>query len=144
MIDAAADFPRFLPVSVSLGPAVSAIVHRYNPVVIARQAATLELMNPGRAFLAVGSGEALNEVPAGLDWPPPARQLDRAEEALTIITRMLGGETVTFDGRYFRAHGARLYDRPERRVPAYMSAFGPKAAASPAGWPTACGRWPTR
>ncbi len=114
---------------VSLGPAVSAIVHRYNPVVMAQQAATMELMNPGRAFLGVGSGEAMNEVPAGLDWPPPAEQLARAEEALTIITRMLNGETVTFEGRYFRAHGARLYDLPPRRVPVYMSAFGPRAAA---------------
>ncbi len=114
---------------VSLGPAVSAIVHRYNPVVMAQQAATLELMNPGRAFLGVGSGEAMNEVPAGLRWPPPAEQLARAEEALTIITRMLDGETVTFEGRYLCARGARLYDRPERRVPVYMSAFGPKAAA---------------
>jgi coenzyme F420-dependent glucose-6-phosphate dehydrogenase len=42
---------------------------------------------------------------------------------------MLDGETVTFEGRYFRARGARLSDRPERRVPVYMSAFGPKTAA---------------
>jgi coenzyme F420-dependent glucose-6-phosphate dehydrogenase len=114
---------------VSLGPAVSAIVHRYNPVVMAQQAATLELMNPGRAFLAVGSGEAMNEVPAGLSWPSPAGQLARTEEALTIITRLLHGETVTCEGRFFRASGARLYDLPPRRVPVYMSAFGPQAAA---------------
>ena len=113
----------------SLGPAVSAIVHRYNPVVMAQQAATLELMNPGRAFLAVGSGEAMNEVPAGLDWPSPAAQLARTEEALTIITRLLHGETVTTTGGYFRASEARLYDLPPRRVPVYMSAFGPQAAA---------------
>jgi coenzyme F420-dependent glucose-6-phosphate dehydrogenase len=114
---------------ISLGPAVSAIVHRYNPVVMAQQAATLELMNPGRAFLGVGSGEAMNEVPAGLDWPRPAFQLARTAEALTIITRLLRGETVTYEGQYFRANGARLYDLPERRVPVYMSAFGPRAAA---------------
>jgi coenzyme F420-dependent glucose-6-phosphate dehydrogenase len=114
---------------VSLGPGVSAIVHRYNPVVMAQQAATLELLNPGRAFLGVGSGEAMNEVPAGLDWPPPAEQLARTEEALTIITRMLSGDTVTYHGRYFRANQARLYDLPPRRVPVYMSAFGPQAAA---------------
>jgi coenzyme F420-dependent glucose-6-phosphate dehydrogenase len=112
---------------VSLGPAVSAIVHRYNPVVMAQQAATLELMNPGRAFLGVGSGEAMNEVPAGLDWPSPAVQLARTTEALTIITRLLRGETVTYEGLYFRVHRARLYDLPERRVPVYMSAFGPHA-----------------
>jgi coenzyme F420-dependent glucose-6-phosphate dehydrogenase len=114
---------------VSLGPAVSAIVHRYNPVVMAQQAAALELMNPGRAFLAVGSGEAMNEVPAGLDWPSPATQLARTEEALGIITGLLNGETVTRQGRYFRAEKARLYDLPPRRVPVYMSAFGPEAAA---------------
>jgi coenzyme F420-dependent glucose-6-phosphate dehydrogenase len=114
---------------VSLGPAVSAIVHRYNPVVMAQQAATLELMNPGRAFLGVGTGEAMNEVPAGLEWPPPAEQLARAEEALTIITGLLNGETVSYHGRYFSAYGARLYDVPPRRVPVYMSAFGPKAAS---------------
>src|SRR6478672_3962577 len=42
-----------------LGPAVTAIVHRYNPVVVAQQVATLEMLAPGRAFLGVGSGEAI-------------------------------------------------------------------------------------
>jgi coenzyme F420-dependent glucose-6-phosphate dehydrogenase len=115
--------------SASIGTAVSALVHRYNPVVMAQQIATLESMNPGRAFLGVGSGEAMNEVPAGLRWPPPAEQLARTEEALTIITGLLNGETVTYEGRYFRAERARLYELPQRRVPVYMSAFGPRAAA---------------
>lgn len=69
---------------VSLGPAVSAVVHRYNPVVMAQQAAALELINPGRAFLAVGSGEAMNEVPAGMRWPSPATQLARTAEATSM------------------------------------------------------------
>lgn len=115
--------------SVSLGTGVSSLVHRYNPVVMAQQIATLELMNPGRAFLGVGSGEAMNEVAAGMRWPSPAEQIARTEEALEIITALLDGETVTRDGRFFRAEGARLYDVPERRVPVYMSAFGPRAAA---------------
>jgi coenzyme F420-dependent glucose-6-phosphate dehydrogenase len=114
--------------SVSIGPAVSGIGYRYNPVVMAQQVATLELLNPGRAFLAVGTGEAMNEVPAGMDWPVLAGQLARAEEALTIITRVLDGETVTHEGRFFRARQARLYDLPPRRPPVYMSAFGPNAA----------------
>ncbi|MBI5027866.1 MAG: 50S ribosomal protein L4 [Actinobacteria bacterium] len=38
-------------------------------VVVAQQAATLEALAPGRAFLGVGSSEAMNEVPAGMAWP---------------------------------------------------------------------------
>jgi coenzyme F420-dependent glucose-6-phosphate dehydrogenase len=113
---------------VSLGTAVTAIVHRYNPVVVAQQVATLEALCPGRAFLGVGSGEAMNEVPAGMDWPSVAEQLERTEEALTIITRLLDGKTVDFRGRYFGAKAARLYLELDRRPPIYMSAFGPEAA----------------
>jgi coenzyme F420-dependent glucose-6-phosphate dehydrogenase len=113
---------------VSVGSAVTAIVHRYNPVVVAQQVATLETLCPGRAFLGVGSGEAMNEIPAGLDWPPMAEQLQRTEEALTIIKRLLDRETVTYEGAYFRAKRARLYLDYQRRPPIYMSAFGPQAA----------------
>lgn len=70
----------------------------------------------------------MNEVPAGMDWPDTGEQLARTEEALTIIARLLDGETVDFDGRYFRTTGARLYLRPERRPPIFMSAFHEQAA----------------
>jgi coenzyme F420-dependent glucose-6-phosphate dehydrogenase len=113
---------------VSLGTAVTAIVHRYNPVVLAQQVATIEAMCPGRGFLGVGSGEAMNEVPAGMRWPSVGEQLARTEEALTIIARLLDGETVDFEGQYFRTKAARLYLELDRRPPIYMSAFGPQAA----------------
>lgn len=111
-----------------LGSAVTGIVHRYNPVVVAQQAATLEYLAWGRAFLGVGSSEAMNEIPAGADWPSPSEQLERTEEALIVITRLLCGETVDFDGRYFKAKGAVLYSLPQRRVPVYLSAFHEGAA----------------
>lgn len=113
---------------VALGTGVTSVVHRYNPVVVAQQVATLEALAPGRAFLGVGSGEAMNEVPAGMDWPDPAEQLSRTAEALQIITRLLDGETVTVDGEHFRARDARLFLDLDRRPPVYMSAFGPQAA----------------
>jgi coenzyme F420-dependent glucose-6-phosphate dehydrogenase len=113
---------------VELGSAVTGVLYRYNPVVVAQQVATLEYLAPGRAFLGVGSSEAMNEVPAGLDWPSPAEQLERTEEALTIITRLLDGETVDFDGRFFKAKRAVLHSRPPRRPPVYLSAFHEGAA----------------
>jgi coenzyme F420-dependent glucose-6-phosphate dehydrogenase len=113
---------------IALGPAVTAVVHRYNPVVVAQQIATLEILYPGRAFLGAGSGEAMNEVPAGMDWPSVGEQLERTEEALTIIGRLLDGETVDFAGRHFRTNGAKLFSLPERRPPIYLSAFGEQAA----------------
>jgi len=70
----------------------------------------------------------MNEVPAGMDWPSPEEQLARTEEALAIITRLLAGETVDFDGRFFKAKRAVLYSRPPRRVPIYLSAFHEGAA----------------
>ncbi|WP_082952612.1 LLM class flavin-dependent oxidoreductase [Mycolicibacter sinensis] len=115
--------------NVALGTAVTGLVHRYNPVVVAQQVATLESLYPGRTFLGVGSGEAMNEVPAGLDWPSVAEQQCRTEEALEIIVRLLNGETVDFRGRHFRTDGARIYLDVERRPPVFMSAFGPRAAA---------------
>jgi coenzyme F420-dependent glucose-6-phosphate dehydrogenase len=112
----------------SLGTAVTGAVYRYNPVVLAQQVATLEILNPGRAFLGVGSSEAMNEVPAGMDWPGVAEQQERMSEQLQIVNALLAGETVDFNGRFFKTKGARLYALPERRVPVYVSAFGEDAA----------------
>lgn len=111
-----------------LGPAVTAIVHRYNPVVVAQQIATLGVLAPHRVFLGVGSGEAMNEVPAGMSWPSPDEQLARTEEALTIIVKLLDGETVDFAGRFFTTKAARLYSLPDERPPVYLSAFHEGAA----------------
>ena len=112
---------------VALGTAVTAPMHRYHPALVAQFVATLEAMNPGRAFLGVGSGEALNEAPLGMDWPSAAGQLERFEEALEIITALLDGERLD-GGRHFPMDGAYLHTRTERRPPVYVSAFHPGAA----------------
>jgi coenzyme F420-dependent glucose-6-phosphate dehydrogenase len=114
---------------VSLGTGVTAPVHRHNPVVVAQAFATLEEMYPNRAFVGIGSGEALNEAPAGMDWPAVGEQVDRMDEALELIGRLFDGERVDHDGKYYRAQRAYLHTRGERRPPIYVSAFGPRAAA---------------
>src|SRR5918911_5630904 len=114
---------------IPIGTGVTAPVHRYNPAVVAQFAATLEELFPGRAFLGIGSGESLNESPCGMDWPPVREQVDRMEEALEIITRLLDGERLDHDGPFFRTKAAYLHTRGERRPPIYVSGFRPRAAA---------------
>jgi coenzyme F420-dependent glucose-6-phosphate dehydrogenase len=113
---------------IPIGTGVTAPVHRYNPAVVAQAFATLEQLFPGRAFLGLGSGEALNEVPTGMEWPSPRGQVARLEEALEIITRLLRGERVDHNGEFFRTNAAYLHTKGQRRPPIYISAFGPGAA----------------
>jgi coenzyme F420-dependent glucose-6-phosphate dehydrogenase len=112
-----------------VGTGVTAPVYRHNPVVVAQFAATIEELCPGRAYLGIGSGEALNEAPCGMDWPPVSEQVERMDEALEIINRLLDGERLNHDGRFYRTKAAYLHTRGERRPPVYVSAFGPRAAA---------------
>ena len=113
---------------VAIGTGVTPPGPRYHPVLIAQAWATLELLFPGRPYLGIGSGESLNESPLGADWPPVTEQIERLEEGLQIIRRLLAGETVDHDGKHFSTKQARLHSRPQRVPPIYVSAFGPQAA----------------
>jgi coenzyme F420-dependent glucose-6-phosphate dehydrogenase len=114
--------------SIPIGTGVTAPVFRHNPAVTAQAFTTVEELAPGRAFLGIGSGEALNESPCGMDWPSPGEQVERMEEALEIINRLFDGERLDYEGKHFKTKQAFLHTRPERRVPIYVSAFGPRAA----------------
>ena len=111
-----------------LGTGVTPTGARYHPALIAQAWVTLERLFPGRPFLGIGSGEALNEVPIGDDWPSVGDQIARMDEALSIIDRLWKGETITEDGPYYRAKDLKLHTLPERRPPIWVSAFGPQAA----------------
>ncbi len=112
-----------------IGTGVTPIVHHYHPGVVAQTFMSLEALYPGRVWLGVGSGESVNEVPLGLDWPSPGEQIQRMDRGLEAITRLWDGETVTMDGGWFGLREAKLYTRSETRPKLYVSAFGPKAAA---------------
>ncbi len=114
--------------TIGLGTGVTAPVHRYHPAVVAQFGATLQELFPGRGFLGIGSGESLNESPAGMDWPDTGEQVRRMEEALELIGRLLDGERVDHDGRFFKTKAAYLHTRGAERPPVYVSAFGPDAA----------------
>lgn len=127
---AAAQATEGLPIGTGVTPTAA----RYHPAMIAQAWATLERMYPGRAFLGIGSGEALNEIPVGDDWPSPRDQIARMDEALGFIDRLFKGETITEEGRFYTLRDCKLHTLPERRPPIWVSAFGPQAARIAGKW----------
>jgi coenzyme F420-dependent glucose-6-phosphate dehydrogenase len=101
----------------------------HHPAIVAQAAATLDRLSGGRFHLGVGTGENLNEGPLGYAFPAYAERAARMDEALQIMRRLLDGETLDFDGTYYRTERAHLYSPPIGPVPIWMAAGGPKSAA---------------
>jgi coenzyme F420-dependent glucose-6-phosphate dehydrogenase len=139
---------------------VTAGVYRYNPGIIAQAFASLDVLYPGRIGLGVGSGEAMNELPLGFDWPSAEIRVERTIEAIQIIN-ILWKKTkslknlekfsdtdpeinnnnqasidkdgfVSFNGKYHKLKNAKLYTPPSTNIPIYMAASGLKAIKSAA------------
>ena len=112
-----------------LGTSVLTPTMRYHPSIVAQNFATLGCLYPGRVFLGVGTGEALNETPATAnEWPGAKQRRMMLREAITLIRRLFSEERVSFEGEYYRTDRATIYDRPEQPVPIYVAASGPLAA----------------
>lgn len=107
--------------------AVTCPTMRIQPAIVAQAAATCGVLTNGRFILGVGSGEALNESITGQVWPPAEVRLEMLEEAIELIRELWTGEAVTHRGTHFTTHHARIYTRPDKPPPIYISAFGPKA-----------------
>jgi coenzyme F420-dependent glucose-6-phosphate dehydrogenase len=112
---------------VVIGTSVLTPTFRYHPAVVAQAFATLGCLFPDRIVLGVGSGESMNEVPLGMEWPAPKERFARLKEAITLIKTLWSQERVDFAGTYYQTHGATIYDRPERPVPLYVAGSGPAA-----------------
>lgn len=134
---------------------VTAGVYRYNPGIIAQAFASLDVLYPGRIGLGVGSGEAMNEVPLGFDWPSAEIRVEKTIEAIQIINKLWNRDRtfknserssnidseqnngheasidddgfVTFKGKYFKIKNAKLYTPPSTNIPLYMAGSGPQA-----------------
>jgi coenzyme F420-dependent glucose-6-phosphate dehydrogenase len=115
--------------SVVLGTSVLTPTLRYHPSVVAQAFATLGCLTPGRVFLGLGTGEALNETAVtGGEFPPPKERRQRLAEAIELIRRLWSEERVDFEGRFYRTQKATIYDRPDEPVAIYVAASGPLAA----------------
>src|SRR6266545_4339286 len=102
---------------------------RMGTSVVTQAAATLALLFPDRFFLGVGSGESMNETPVlAAEWPEPAERFRRLREAVKLMKQLWSDDYVTFEGKYFRTRGAKIFDKPAGGVPLYVAAAGPQTA----------------
>jgi coenzyme F420-dependent glucose-6-phosphate dehydrogenase len=110
-----------------LGTSVLTPTFRYHPAIVAQSFATLGCLFPDRVVLGLGTGESMNEVPLGIEWPDGKERFARFREAVRLIRELWSGERVTFEGEYYRTDKATIYDKPEQPVPIYLAGSGPAA-----------------
>ncbi len=107
------------------GTGVTPPGYRYHPAILAQAAATLEAMFPGRFYLGLGAGEALNEHIVGNYWPEPVARLEILAEAIEMIQKLFSGKVVKYQGKHLRLESAKLYTLPAQPPPIYVATSGP-------------------
>jgi len=111
------------------GPGVTCPSFRFHPALIAQAAATLESMYPGRSWLGVGSGEALNEHIIAGYWPEAGERSRRMFEAIEVINKLFtasaAGKDIKHDGEFFKLETTRLWTMPEKAPPILVATAGP-------------------
>jgi coenzyme F420-dependent glucose-6-phosphate dehydrogenase len=118
--------------SLSFG-VVTAPGQRYHPAITAQAGATLAEMFPGRFWMALGSGQALNEHITGDPWPCKAERNARLRECVDVMRALFAGETVSHDGRV-RVDRATLWSRPETPPALVGAAVTPATAREVGAW----------
>jgi len=111
-----------------LGPGVTAPTFRWHPAMVAQASATLAAMYPGRHWLGLGSGEALNEHVVGQYWPEAPERISRMFEAIEVISKLFTGKEVKHDGQYFKLESTRLWTMPEAAPEILVATSGPVTA----------------
>lgn len=117
----AAAFPRF-----RVGHLVLSQSYR-NPGLLAAMASTLQKLSGGRVILGLGAGWLEEEYRAfDFDYPSGGTRVAQLAEALVIIRGLFTGEATTFEGSFYRVHGA-IIERPQPPIPILVGTNGPKA-----------------
>ena len=100
-----------------------------NPVMLAKEAATLDLLSGGRLEFGVGAGWNTRDYrQLGIPYDTPKVRVDRMEEAVTLIKRLWTEEKVTHEGPYYRVRDASVLPRPTQRPhpPIMIGGGGPR------------------
>lgn len=106
---------------------------RYHPAISAQAIATLGEMFPERYWVALGSGQNLNESVTGGRWPGKPERNERLRDCAIAIQNLLRGERVTKSGRVV-IDDAYLYTRPETPPAVYGAAISDETCAFVGGW----------
>jgi probable F420-dependent oxidoreductase len=84
-----------------------------HPAILAKEAATIDLLSDGRLELGVGAGWMRTDYDQlGLPYDPPAVRVDRFEEALHVIKQCLAGEKFTYHGEHYRISDYTSFPKP--------------------------------
>ncbi|WP_404433845.1 TIGR03557 family F420-dependent LLM class oxidoreductase [Microbacterium lacus] len=114
------------------GPGVTTPTFRTHPAVIAQASATLAAMYPGRHWLGIGSGEAINEHIVGQYWPEAPERIARMFEAVEIIRKLftasVAGRDVRHSGPHFTMESTRLWTMPAVAPEVLIATAGPVTA----------------
>ena len=114
---------------IRIGTGVTCPIVRTHPAIVAHAAATAACLMPGRFFLGVGSGEALNEHILGHRWPPAPVRLEMLEEAVEVIRLLWQGGSQDHYGKHYTVEDATIFDLPDPLPEIVVAAAGTKAAA---------------
>jgi F420-dependent oxidoreductase-like protein len=98
---------------IKLGTLVTGVIHRY-PSVLAKVAATLDVLSKGRLFMGIGAAWNEQESLAyGISYPSNQERMLRLEEAIQIIRKMWTEEpSASFNGKYYQIHNAYCNPKP--------------------------------
>lgn len=105
-------------------------VEFWNPALLAREAAAVDVLTDGRLELGFGAGHAEEEFRAtGLRYPPPGERVDHLAEAVPLVRRLLAGEQVTADGHYDLERCTTDLATVQDRVPVMVGGNGDRVLA---------------
>jgi len=116
------------------GPLGSVITpnFRHHPVTIAQASATLASMYPGRHWLGLSAGEAINDAVTGEYWPRAPKRINAMFEAADLIGKLFansaGGRDTRFAGEYAQLESARLWTVPFPAPKIVIATAGPLTA----------------
>jgi probable F420-dependent oxidoreductase len=87
-----------------------------HPLVLAKEAATLDLLSGGRLELGLGAGWMVSDYEqAGISYDAPATRVERFEESVAVVKGLLGPGPFSFEGKHYTVSGHEGLPKPVQR-----------------------------